>query len=158
MIDYEYVNRRFEDLSNTLLIPAFRRMALTYRATCGDVYTAMELYNELRCVECLEEDYKARIDKYRLRLIRLTKRLNEAHSEPDKNAVMFDKKTYDCKLEDSMVTSYHCLAQLLGDHCIDTVPAQTIVRSIDLCDRNGFSIVEFMLVVCLFFSIQGRSV
>ena len=158
MIDYEYVNRRFADLSMSLLAPAFRKMALTFCITPKDFYDALEMNNALKGFDDYDGEHKERIDKYRLRLIRLTKRLNAVKRDITKNDELFEKKVYDCQLNESMVVSYQYLAQAIGDTYIEKVHKSVLLRSIDIGDRDGFSLVEFALLMCLLLSIQGRSV
>lgn len=158
MIDYEYVNRKFADLSATLLVPTFRKLALTYCVSAKDFYDALELYCDLRGDEIYEDGHKERIDKYRLRLIRIANRLNVVNTEQVKNEVLFEGKVYDCRLKASMVAAYRYLAESIGDLCIASVSDSTLTRSIDIVNRDGFSVVEFTLLLCLFTSIQGRTV
>lgn len=160
MIDYEYADRQFLDLSDRLLTPAFRKIAMTYCATQGEFYDALELFYVLLGVELDEADIKERLDKYRLRLIRLIDRFNIEKEDirKAKNHIFFKEKVYDYKLHESMVEAYRNLAQALGDQYMETIPVNIWIRSIAVEDREGFSVVELTLLLCLFLSVQGRSV
>lgn len=160
MIDYEYADRQFQHLANTLMLPAFRKIAMTYCTTQSEFYDALELFYSLSGVELDEADIKERLDKYRLRLIRLVERLNVEKEDirKAKNDVFFKGKVYDSKLHESMVEAYRYLAHAMGDQYIETIPENIWIRSIAVEDREGFSVVEFTLLLCLFLSIKGKSV
>ena len=159
MVDYNYSDRKYKDLAEKLLIPAFRNMALSYCVDRSDIYEALELYDAL----CRTEDdetllYEEAIRKYRLRIIRLIKRLNVEETKDENNDVFFLDKVYDSKLHLSMVSSYLPLAKMIDDCNMQTVPLNIVIRSLAVEDREKFSVVEFALLVCLLISVKGRSV
>ncbi len=159
MIDYVFADQQFDDLSNKLLLPAFRKIALSYCTTSSNIYDALELYNDLTGTELSAGEGRSDLlDKYRLRLTRLIQRLNIENSSNKTSNIFFAKKVYDTKLYENMVIPYLGLSKTLGDTYAQTFSLETWTRSIAIEERKGFSFVEFALIICLFLALKGRSI
>lgn len=157
MIDYEVVERRFNVISQKFLVPAFRKLALTHCATHIDFYDSLELFENLADKISPYLVRKDILDGYRLRLINLVSRLSIEGIKTEKNDAFFLSKVYDPKLNENMVVAYYPFAKAISDDWVQSIPGTILARTIDVNDREGFSMVEMTLLLCLIVSLRGRS-
>lgn len=154
MVDYDFSDRLFDNLTKKFIVPAFRKFALTYSVSSSIAYDTIEF-----CYEGTETeiDRKDMVDKFRLRLARIIEQMRfEKDIDPNEKA-FYVSKLYDDKLNEVMVEAYRNLAKPLGDEIALAFPKKTLLRNLSLEDRSAFSFVEFAFLLCLFLSIRGRS-
>lgn len=156
MIDYELAERVFENINQRLIIPAFRKLALTYSVPNTLVYDILEDY--FYDPEDSESDRKDLVDKVRVRLVRLINELRSDESNDKADIAFYVSKIYDEKLHENMVASYRNLAKTIGDNITLMFSPETLLRNISLEKRAGFAFVESALLLCLFLSIKGKSI
>ena len=158
MIDYMFSDRLFEELARKLIVPAFRKFALTYSVSNSTAYDVMECcYDSVVMQEESEATRKDMVDNLRRRLVRIIEQLqtNEEASKDTKQ--LYVAKIYDCKLNEEMVRAYYNIVGKLGDTELMMFSEKTILRNLNIENRQGFSFVEFAMLLCLVLSVRGRS-